>query len=177
MRDYTENNYLLGIWGLEELDAERCACWERPPQCEALTKPGVKAMAEGAMLRGESLAHGLFIHPVHSRVPENRTVQVVLLSLGLFHSQLLWTRFESFRWSIWAEPSSFHQVILRYWVLSLSEVIFQRENPNIYCLNDFCTLHKSKNVKSFFKKSHSYRKHSYKNDPYKPKLSFSRVCC
>lgn len=177
MRDYTENNYLLGIWGLEELDAERCACWERPPHREALTKPGVKAVAEGPMLRGESLAHGLFIHPVHSRVPENRTVQVVLLSLGLFHSQLLWTRFESFRWSIWAEPSSFHQVILCYWVLSFSEVIFQRENPSIYFLNDFCTLHKSKNVKPFFKKSHSYRKHSYKNDPYKPKLSFSRVCC
>lgn len=135
----------------------------------------VKAMAEGATVRGKSLVRGLSIHPVHSGVPENGTVQVDLLSLGLSHS--LWTKLESFGWSIWAEPSSFHQVILYYWVLSLSEVIFQRETPNISFPNDFCTLHKSKNVKPFLKKSHSYRKHSYKNDPYKPKLSFSRVCC
>lgn len=48
IRDYKEKNYLLWIWYLEELDAERCGCWERPPQHEALTISEVKAMAEGA---------------------------------------------------------------------------------------------------------------------------------
>lgn len=117
---------------------------------EVLTIPEVKVMTEGAVVRGESLAPGLFICLVLSGAPENGTVQVDLLSLGLFH--FLWTKLESFRWGVWAEPRSFHQVILHYWVLSLSEVIFQRENPKISFLNDFCSFPKSKNVKPFKKK-------------------------
>lgn len=42
----TPQSCLLGTCCLEELDAKRCGCWERPLQSEVVTIPEVEAMAE-----------------------------------------------------------------------------------------------------------------------------------
>lgn len=64
------------------------SCKDWKDSYHPMTIPAVKAIAEGAELRGGSLAQRPFTHPGLSGVPENWTVQADLLSLSSFHFQL-----------------------------------------------------------------------------------------
>lgn len=173
IRGSTENNYILGICSLEELDAERSGCWERPPQSEVATIPEVKAMEEEPCWE------------VRGWHKDRSSIQV---ALGYLRSGpckqtcCLWVCFtlSSREWTLnpsgkapELNPAAFTK---SYCVTDHSPPLgwFSRwENPKISFLNDVCTLHKNENVKPFFKKPN----HPYKNYLYKPKVSFSRECC
>lgn len=160
LKNSTESNYLLRICCLEKLVAGSCGCWERPPQCERATLPAIEAMAEGAMLRGESLSQRTFICLSESG---HSSVHLGYLRSGLSRQTCcLWVCFPLISCE-WAQnhlgeaseldPASFTK---SYYVTECCPSVdwfSKRKNPKVSFLEYFCTLKRTENVKPVFKKA------------------------